>query len=96
MAPAWGWILAYLLGFVLFQAAIYWYLQGDGTSIEGPTPGYGERDAATHPAIDRPDRDGERPDRMVSDGSVRCPHCGAVNERESTYAYCRECVRQLR
>ncbi|WP_136689884.1 DUF7577 domain-containing protein [Halorhabdus amylolytica] len=96
MAPVWGWIAAYLLGFLLFQAVIYWYLQGDGTSFEEPTPGYTEGDVATHPAVDRPDRDGQGSDGTVPDGSVRCPYCGASNEREPNYTYCRECVRELR
>ncbi|WP_135667396.1 DUF7577 domain-containing protein [Halorhabdus rudnickae] len=91
MAPVWGWILAYALGFLLFQAVVYWYLQGDRTTIEEPTPGYGEGDLAMHPAIDSPDRDG-----AVADGSIRCPHCGASNACESSYTYCRECIRALR
>ncbi|MFB6201092.1 MAG: hypothetical protein ABEI98_03685 [Halorhabdus sp.] len=89
MAPAWGWVLAYVLGFLLFQAAIYWYLQGQGTTIEGPARGHPEGDVVTHPAIDSPDADAD------PDSAIRCPHCGASNDREPGYRYCRECVREL-
>ena len=91
MPPVWGWILAYLLGFLLFQAVIYWYLQGDGPSVEEPTPGYRGDEMPAHPAV-------ERPETMDSseDGSIRCPHCGTYNDLEASYTYCRDCVGQLR
>jgi ribosomal protein S14 len=90
MAPVWGWILAYLLGFMLIQAVVYWYLHGDGTPFEEPTPGYSEGDPAARPSIDRTDRE-----TAVTGESIQCPYCGTSNEREQSYTYCRECVREL-
>jgi len=90
MAPVWGWLLAYLLGFLLFQAVVYWYLRDDGPSIEDPTPGYGDGDPPVAPPPDRPQREAAAGD------SVRCPHCGASNERVPTYTYCRACAGELR
>lgn len=90
MPPVWGWILAYLLGFLLFQAILYWYLQGDGASLESGAIGYGDRDLGIHPGMEVPPESGPRED------VVRCPHCGTYNDREPSYTYCRECLAEFK
>ena len=99
---AWGWILVYLVGFTLFQLLLFRYFSDDGSfgarslgtneaSAPGPVDrGEGSPDSnaltGTDPASETgPDVDG-----------VRCRQCGTVNADESQFAYCRECLAQLR
>jgi len=92
---AWAWLIAYLVGFALLQLVLYRYFQrGESTHDNGETrdsrePGYQrlERSAMSESAIDRPDDDGD---------GVYCKHCGARNERNGMYSYCRNCAEPLR
>ena len=89
MAPVWALILAYLLGFVLLEAALYLYLRRDearATSVPSrPT----DREAGLASVADR------HQESSAGGATVACPHCGARNERDPSYTYCRECVREL-
>lgn len=89
MAPVWGWIAAYVLGFLLFQLLIYWYLGEGETSLERTTPEAGER--GPRPTIEPRDAEG-----LQTGETVRCTHCGAENEYHPSYTYCRQCSRELR
>lgn len=89
MAPVWGWIAAYVLGFLLFQLLIYWYLGEGETSLERTTPEAGER--GSRPTIELRDAD-----HLTVGETVRCKHCGAENEFDPSYTYCRECTREYR
>ncbi len=89
----WAWLLGYVAVFVLFQLVIYRYLRnGDGSPVSGTTPpGHPRRGAADdvegpfdHASVEEPE-----------EGVVRCPHCGGTNESESTFTYCRNCLRPL-
>ncbi|MEF8826753.1 MAG: hypothetical protein V5A34_01910 [Halapricum sp.] len=89
MPGAWIWILVYVLAFALFQLLLYRYLQDDvGPSVEQAMPDHGDGDLSSSRAPARPveTEDGE---------GIRCPRCGAYNEREPAYTYCRECVQRL-
>ncbi|CCQ33931.1 hypothetical protein HLRTI_002272 [Halorhabdus tiamatea SARL4B] len=89
MAPVWGWIVAYVLGFLLFQLLIYWYLGEGKTSLERTTPETGER--GPRQTVESRDTD-----HLTGGETVRCPHCGAENEFDPSYTYCRECTREYR
>ncbi|MFB6129139.1 MAG: hypothetical protein ABEJ47_05175 [Halorhabdus sp.] len=89
MTPVWGWIAAYVLGFLLFQLLIYWYLGAGEASLERTTPDGGESDHGPRPAT----RD---TDHLTVGETVRCSHCGAENEYHPSFTHCRECARELR
>jgi hypothetical protein len=83
---AWGWIVVYVVGFTLFQLLVFRYIRG------GPSPDNGSADppiTSEMPAIER-DR---RPD-VDGDGRF-CQHCGAKNETDTVYTYCRQCASPL-
>jgi hypothetical protein len=91
---AWAWLIAYLVGFALLQLFLYRYLQrgesthDGGSERESREPGYKrlERSAMSETAVERSgDADG-----------VYCRHCGARNERDGMYSYCRNCAEALR
>jgi len=89
MATAWLWVVLYVLAFVAIQLLLYRYLQrGDGPTVEHAAPDYGEGEAAPQrpakAAVDADDREG-----------IRCQHCGALNDREASYTFCRECAQRL-
>ena len=90
MAATWIWVLVYVVGFVLFQVFLYRYLQRGETTLEQPTPDYGDGDG---------DEEIRRLPKSASDGTdregVRCRHCGTYNESEQLYTYCRECTEPL-
>jgi hypothetical protein len=103
----WVWLAAYLVGFALLQLFLYRYFrQGESTGDgdDGHEPGYRrlERAAASHDAPDTREarepresheaRGGARSDR---DG-IRCRHCGASNDPDGTFTYCRNCAEPLR
>jgi hypothetical protein len=89
---AWGWILVYLVGFTLFQLLLFRYFTNDA---DGASLGTG--DVSTPQSVEQgqPVRDdGERSD-SDRDGDF-CQHCGAFNENEQKFRYCRECLSELR
>jgi len=90
MPGAWIWILVYVLAFAVFQLVLYRYLQGEEQPpIEQATPDYGDTERA-------PSRATVTPGEGESGEMVCCPRCGAYNERDSAYTYCKECVQRLR
>lgn len=82
---AWGWIFAYVLGFGLLQLLLYRYFQRDEPSPDA-TP---STDQAVRRSL-------EQSPPSTDEEGVHCPFCGTYNEREPTFAYCKECVRPLR
>jgi hypothetical protein len=83
----WAWLLAYVLGFGLLQLFLYRYFSRKQGALDGATPP-GTEGARRAP----PDHDGED----SGDGALRCQHCGAANENEASFTYCRECASPLR
>jgi len=98
---AWAWLAAYLVGFALLQLALYRYFQrGESTEAERE-PGYKRLEqSAGRSDIGIEDRDGDADHAAettaVDDDAVVCQQCGAVNEREGMFSYCRECAGALR
>ena len=82
----WSWLLAYVVGFALIQLLLYRYFQRDDPSPDA-TPGGTDGSAR---------RSLEQSSEASTEAGARCPHCGAVNEHETTVAYCKECIRPLR
>lgn len=90
----WGWILAYLLGFTLFQLVLFRYFS-DGNAFGGVSLESGE--TAGPQTLDRGStaRDPSSRSESATDG-VRCPQCGTDNDDEQPFTYCRNCLAQLR
>lgn len=86
----WTWLVAYLVGFALLQLVLYRYFQRGESTHDGESrePGY-KRLEQSSGAADV----GEHSDH--EDGVV-CQQCGALNDRDGMYSYCRECAGQLR
>ncbi|MFB6183942.1 MAG: hypothetical protein ABEI96_05250 [Haloarculaceae archaeon] len=85
----WDWLVVYVVGFVLFQLLVFRYVRG------GSNP----RDVAPGAALtaDPPVTDfegGHDAGRRRDDGRY-CSHCGARNEDDPTFTYCRECANPL-
>jgi hypothetical protein len=90
----WAWILVYLVGFTLFQLLLFRYFS-DGRAFDGVSLGSGE--TAGTQSLEHAGTTAEmtqRTDAEAEDG-VRCPHCGAHNEDDTTYTYCSNCLTQL-
>jgi len=82
---AWAWLLAYVLGFGLLQLFLYRYFRGEGGPTDGTPSGLAEGAApATSDGGTAADREG-----------VHCEHCGAHNDREPNFRFCRECASPL-
>ena len=93
----WAWLAAYLGGFALLQLVLYRYFwrgdsRGDGPRRTGDHTGAGI-DAAPETGTDTTRRDSDA--RSGPEAGITCQHCGAVNEAESTFTYCRRCAQQL-
>jgi hypothetical protein len=78
------WLVAYLVGFGAVQLVLYRYFRRDGPAPDA-TPGRAESPAPV--SVDTPDGNAV---------SVRCDECGADNELDSMFAYCRSCASRLR
>lgn len=88
----WGWLVAYVVGFALLQLLLYRYFSDDHTAYDA-SPDARERSTEGHPAAGQ-DPLAPRPPTEPGDTLV-CRHCGAPNERESSYTFCRRCVQPL-
>jgi hypothetical protein len=99
---AWVWLAAYLVGFALLQLALYRYFQrGESTESESREPGYKrlERSAGrSNVGVEDGDAARESGGTPVDSrrDAVVCQQCGALNERDSMFSYCRECASPLR
>lgn len=100
---AWIWLGAYAVGFVLLQVYLYRYFIGSSdsggtaTSVPRGTPDT-NREQETPSAIGyETDRTVDRgpPEDIDVDESVRCDECGAYNEHDQMFNYCRECGQRL-
>lgn len=96
----WGWILAYLVGFTLFQLLLVRYFSDDRTlggvsfeSNEASPPQSNEPGRSMGETAPRPFAGDESEERETG---MHCPQCGAFNEDEQTFTYCRKCLAQLR
>jgi len=104
----WQWVLLYAAFLALVQLLIYYYLRrgrdrqsmtvsgaGDRGRTNGAVPNSsGLREMPGSP--DDGDAGAETDPRSDADETTLvCPHCGARNDREPTFTYCRNCVSQL-
>ncbi|MFD1647220.1 DUF7577 domain-containing protein [Haloarchaeobius litoreus] len=89
MANVWDWTLGYLVVFAVLQLAVYVYYRRQVDDDPTPDPAGGD------PAgVDRVVANTSVRDTGATD-SRRCPHCGASNEPDSRYRYCRNCAKSL-
>jgi hypothetical protein len=95
----WAFVVLYLAAFVLLQFVIYRYLRD-------------HREEESRMAVSRPPnadrrarRDGDGSERRRVQETVerggdeafrRCPSCGATNEPDGPYTFCRNCATRLR
>jgi len=90
----WGWtIAAVILVFTLVQLLAYYYLtRGDSGPEVWPSSTDGAGPRATAPGTH-----GESPfDEYGTDADLRrCSKCGAPNENEPIYTFCRNCGSEL-
>ena len=87
-----GWLLAYVVGFGLVQLLLYRYIQGDDAS---PDAGPGRVDQSAGRSMEQsPARPEEDAGADAEDG-VHCRHCGAVNEYDQMFSYCKRCAGPL-
>ncbi len=105
----WGWVLLYVLAFTLLQLLVYRYLRRSSDSgVPGPAvsgdPEYRAGDPRPPRELDRHDksptdgtdeRTGAGESNPTDEGQVRCPHCRTINDRDSMFTYCEQCVRPL-
>ena len=99
------WALVYVVSFALLHLAIYYYyLRGeddDGSahrSLSGENGG--DYPSGNPLAAENVDRNSERREfvqraREDAEDGRRCPHCGTVNDSESAYTFCHNCVGRL-
>jgi ribosomal protein S14 len=90
----WGWILVYLVGFVLFQLVVFRYF-GDGSTFGGVSLESGETAGPQTIDSGRTAREPSKDPEPTTDG-VRCSHCGTDNQNQQPFRYCRNCLAQLR
>lgn len=109
---SWGWIVAYLVGFTLFQLLLFRYFSDGRTfggmslgSNEASAPGSVEQGQPVHESNGRlpsddvevdDDGDARAANGETTDDGVHCHRCGAFNADEAMFRYCRECLTQLR
>lgn len=102
----WEFVLVYLAAFVLVQLAIYRYLRGrQGDDARVAFAGPSSPDGVPGDDRDRRDARERRDPRVVQeaaerprgsdDARRRCPSCGATNDPDEPYTFCRNCASRL-
>jgi len=102
----WQWVLLYAAFLAVVQLLIYYYLRRgrdrqsvtvSGAGDRGRTNGTVPNSSGVREAPGSPDdvEASPDPDPRTDEDALVCPHCGARNEREPTFTYCRNCVSQL-
>jgi hypothetical protein len=86
----WAWLAAYVLGFAVLQVYLYMYFtRGQSTqgevSTEGTTRGISEGTATSVTT----------PEGMSDTDLVNCENCGAYNENDPMFTYCKRCGDRL-
>jgi len=103
----WVWLGAYVVGFVLLQVYLYQYFirRSSGSESGGTTTSLGggtletdsERESSgrvRHSNVDHTPDLGP-PGSLDAGDAARCDECGAYNEREQMFVYCRNCGEKL-
>ena len=84
------WLGAYLVGFALLQLYLYRYFMSSTTeSPDGTATGISDGVASV-------ERDHTPPEGVDRQDLARCSACGAYNQNDQMFTYCRECGEQLR
>lgn len=98
----WVWLSLYVLGFVVLQVYLYRYFIGQSSSESGtppaglPGPGAlnadGDRERSGGSGYrDVESFDPSPPEDLEIDEAVRCSECGAYNQNDRMFVYCRHC-----
>ncbi|MFP9193270.1 DUF7577 domain-containing protein [Natronosalvus vescus] len=100
----WGWLIGYIVLFAVLHLVLYYaYVRQNGETTlpsvtDGEHTGFQSAPRADTYRTHRGDG-GESvdvDDLDISGESTTCPHCGAPNEHDQVYTYCRVCVSPLR
>jgi len=83
----WAWLAAYLVGFALLQLYLYRYFMRRSATADSP-----ER---TTPVGESRSRSLDPPENVPDGDLVSCTTCGAYNENDAMFTYCRECGDRL-
>lgn len=90
----WGWAIAAAVLFItLVQLVAYYYLMkgsSNGQMWPSSTDGRGARPSPGVGSADAPFEEGHNDDDVR-----RCTRCGAPNDPDPIYTYCRNCGAQL-
>lgn len=87
-----GWLVAYVVGFGLVQLLLYRYIQRDDASPDA-APGRVDQSAGRSM-----EQSSARPDESTAgedEAGVHCRHCGAFNEYDQMFTYCKQCAGPL-
>ena len=102
----WQWVVLYATFLAVVQLLLYYYFRRNRDRRSVPASGFrdagqlngavpnGRGSSESSEATEEFDAPGDAPG-PVAEGVIVCPHCGARNEREPTYTYCRNCAAQL-
>ncbi len=106
----WQWVLVYALVLALAQLLVYLYLRGEDRSFELSEEGERGQGTPPNAAPSQPYAPPAQQSRNTvpadpqadahhavspDEEAIVCRHCGARNEREGIYSYCRSCTSEL-
>ncbi|MFC6730955.1 MULTISPECIES: hypothetical protein [unclassified Haladaptatus] len=91
MLDAWGWVVAYIIGFTVIHLLVYQYLRtSDESRFEQFSPSDASGYEGSSATADYGTQSGHVP------GEFRqCPHCGTQNEADPVFVFCKECIQPL-
>ena len=86
----WAWLVAYVIGFALLQVYLYLYfIKGRSTGAES-SPG-----TASPSAPERSSGAVEAPEGIADTDAASCSNCGAYNENDPMFTFCKHCGERL-
>ncbi|WP_338729960.1 hypothetical protein [Haladaptatus sp. DJG-WS-42] len=91
MLDAWGWVVAYIIGFTIIHLLVYQYLKtSDDSRFEQFSPSDASGFEAASASADFKSHSGP-----VAGEFRSCPHCGTQNEPDPIFIFCKQCIQPL-
>jgi hypothetical protein len=86
----WAWLVAYVIGFALLQVYLYLYfIRGRSTRAESSA------EASPRSVPDGAAGTVEAPEGIADSDAVSCANCGAYNENDPMFSFCKNCGERL-
>jgi hypothetical protein len=86
----WVWLAAYVVGFALLQVYLYFYfIRGQSAGTESSA------EAPAHSVPEGGVRSVEAPDGIADTDAISCSNCGAYNENDQMFTFCKQCGERL-